>query len=335
MKRRDVLSLLGGATLTSALAASPIDAKAADRKTIYMITFRGQTDVERGFKEYLKQTSLNYQLIERDVNKDIKNIAPFLDEIRQIKPDLIYTWGSPVTLAVVGSIDEPTQPIGDIPVVFALVATPLQSRIVKTLALPGRNVTGATHVVPTETQIRAITTYRPFKKIGMIYNEDEPSSVVIRDEIRTHCNANGADLIALNFRKDAAGRPIGDDLASMVKDIKRAGAEWLHVPADTFLGTLYPKLISALIEEKLPSFGAVELAVRQGAALFGLISRYYYVGQLAALKAVQILTEGKDPGAIPVESLKRFSLIVNMKLARELEFYPPLSLLTFAEIIEV
>ena len=38
-----------------------------------------------------------------------------------------------------------------------------------------------------------------------------------------------------------------------------------------------------------------------------------------------------DPG--PVEPLARYSLIVNVQTAKRLEFYPPLSLLRFAETV--
>ena len=64
-----------------------------------------------------------------------------------------------------------------------------------------------------------------------------------------------------------------------------------------------------------------------------LISRYYSLGQLTAYKAEQILVDGVAPEAIPIETLKRFSLIINMPLARELKLYPPLAMLNYAEVI--
>ena len=70
-------------------------------------------------------------------------------------------------------------------------------------------------------------------------------------------------------------------------------------------------------------------------ALTGLVSRYYSVGQLAGAKAVEILVGGKSPATIPVERLKRFSLLVNMRVAHSLRLYPPIDMLNYAEVIAV
>ena len=72
-----------------------------------------------------------------------------------------------------------------------------------------------------------------------------------------------------------------------------------------------------------------------GAALTGLVSRYYSVGQLAGAKALVILVAGKSPAQVPVETLKRFSLLVNMQVARSLRLYPPIDMLNYAEVIAI
>ena len=73
--------------------------------------------------------------------------------------------------------------------------------------------------------------------------------------------------------------------------------------------------------------------MREAGSIAGLVARYDSVGQLAAVKCLQILVEKRPAASIPVEMLKRFSLIINMKVARELEIYPPISMLNYAEIL--
>lgn len=59
---------------------------------------------------------VNYIFIKPNLdNKEEVNALPGL--IRSKKPDLIYTWGTPTTLAVAGTIKDPI--IKDIPVVFS------------------------------------------------------------------------------------------------------------------------------------------------------------------------------------------------------------------------
>ena len=65
-----------------------------------------------------------------------------------------------------------------------------------------------------------------------------------------------------------------------------------------------------------------------------LISRYSTVGEFAAYKAEQILFDGKKAGEIPIETLTRHSLIVNLSAVRRLHTYPPLSILRLAELID-
>lgn len=305
---------------------------------ILMITFRGETDVDRGFRAYLTEAGLDMQITVRDVQQDISRVPGILREARHLQPDLIYVWGTPITLAVVGAHDAPIQGshfIRDIPVVFALVAAPLQSGIVARLDRPGGNVTGAVHVVPTDVQLRAMKSYLPFRKIGVLYNPAEQNSRAIVAQARDYCQRNGAQLIESNFHTNTAGQPISDGVEDLLAQIQKAGAQWLYLLPDTFLGSLYSRIAPAALALQLPSFGAAELAVRSGGALVGLVSRYYSVGQLAGAKALDILVSGKPAGQIPVETLKRFSLLVNMRVAKALELYPPIDMLNYAEVIAI
>ncbi|MGF2075558.1 hypothetical protein, partial [Enterococcus casseliflavus] len=84
------------------------------------------TDVERGFQEYFAARRIPVQITFRDLARDNSKMAGFLEEIRQTRPDLIYTWCTSVTLGVVGPHDavDRSKHITDIPVVFTLVAAP-------------------------------------------------------------------------------------------------------------------------------------------------------------------------------------------------------------------
>ena len=219
--------------------------------------------------------------------------------------------------------------------VFALVAAPVRSRIVERLEAPGRNVTGAVHVVPFDVQLRVMQRYRPLQKLGVLYTGSEPNSRAIVEGARATCQDSGVALLERTFRTNAQGQPTADGVEELVAQLQAEGAQWLYLLPDTFLGSVYARVTPAALQAKLPCFGAAELAVRSGAALTGLVSRYYSVGQLAGAKAVEILVGGKSPATIPVERLKRFSLLVNMRVAHSLRLYPPIDMLNYAEVIAV
>ncbi|MGF7158909.1 putative ABC transport system substrate-binding protein [Rhodoligotrophos appendicifer] len=334
MKRRHFLGLSLAASASILTASAHAQTTSAAPKRIYRITYRGRTAVEEGFDDYLAANGAKVEFIERDAQRDPSKIPGFVQEIHEMKPDLVYTWGTPVTLGTAGRYDaaEKAKYITEIPIVFALVSAPVQAGIVKSTEHPGRNVTGAVHVVPTETQLRAMESYRPFKKLGVLYSLNEQNSVSIVEDLKKLQGKLGFELIERTFRM-VDGKPVADGIPELIAEIKAAGADWLYLLPDTFLGTQYSVVAPAALSEKLPTFGAAELAIREGGALVALVARYYSVGQLAASKALKILEQGIPPEDIPIETLKRFSLIINMPVAKQLELYPPIEMLNYAEVL--
>lgn len=339
LNRRDWLALAaaaaGPAALLPARASEPARGTPQRPFRIYAVTFRGMTDVEKGFSEYFASRKIPVQISFRDMNREPKRLAGFLEEIRATRPDLIYAWGTSVTLGLVGPYDavDPAQHITDIPVVFTLVAAPTLAKIVPDMKVPGRNVTGVTHVGPTEAQMRAMAQYRPFQTLGVLYTPTEKNSVVVLEEIRRLGREMGFHTVERTFRLDAQRKPVADGAENLVRELKEAGAQWLYLSPDSFLGTLAEGVvIPTAMALGLPTFASTEQLMQAG-ALSGLVSRYYNVGQFTAHKAEQILV-GKVPAAqIPVETLKRFSYQIRMPAAKRLNLPPPLPMLAYAELI--
>jgi putative ABC transport system substrate-binding protein len=322
--------LLAGLALTA-----DRDASAQRPYRIYAITFRGMTDVEKGFQDYFTARRIPVQITFRDLNRDPSRMPGFIDEIRQTRPDLVYAWGTSVTLGVAGPYDaaDTSRYITDIPVVFTLVAAPVLAKIVPELKSSRRNVTGVYHVAPTEAQIRAMGSYRPFKTIGMLYTPTEQNSVVVVEEVREIARKQGFNVIARPLRLDANKKVIPDGAADMVRELKEQRADWLYLPPDSYLNLITKNLvIPAAMENNLPTFASTEGLMETG-ALMGLVARYHSIGQFTAYKAEQILVQKIPPARIPVETLTRFSLQVRMEVAEKLKLPPPLPMFNYAELI--
>ena len=302
---------------------------------IYAITFRGMTDVERGFQEYFTARRIPVQITWRDLNRDAARMPGFIEEIRATRPDLIYAWGTSVTLGVVGTWDayDPAKNITDIPVVFTLVAAPVLAKIVPDLKASKRNVTGVFHVAPTEAQIRAMASYRPFKSLGILYTPTEQNSVVVVDEVREVSKRLGFAVVAKPLKLDASKRVTAEGAPEMIRDLKEQKVDWLYLPPDSYLGTQAKAvIIPAAMENKLPTFASTEQLMETG-ALTGLVSRYHSIGQFTAYKAEQILVHKVPASKIPIETLTRFSLQVRMDVAEQLSLPPPLPMFNYAELI--
>lgn len=333
--------LLAGAVGAPLAALTHAQAQGQERGTtrrpwrIFAVTFRGMTDVEKGFEEYFASRKIPVQITYRDLNRDAARMPAILDEIRSTRPDLIYTWGTSVTLGVIGPYDTPSpaQYINDIPVVFTLVASPSLAKIIEKDGAPRRNVTGVVHVAPVSAQIKAMAAYRPFQTLGVLYTPTEKNSVVVLDEIRKLGRELKFDTVERTFRLDASRKVTADGAADLVRELKEGKAQWLYLPPDSFLGTLAQDvIIPTAMELGLPTFASTEQLMQAG-ALSGLVSRYYSVGQFTAHKVEQILIAKQAPASVPIETLKRFSYQIRISAAEKLKLPPPLPMFNYAEII--
>ncbi len=315
---------------------APAAASSASRYRILMLLWRGETEVEAGFRAYVEERGLPFELLVRDAGREPERIPALVDEARRLRPHLVYTWGTPLTLGVVGPHDQvdPTRHLTDVPVVFTMVAYPLEARIVPQLDAPGRNVTGTTHTVPVEAQIKAIRAYRPLKRLAVLYNPTEPNSVININELRRAAQHLNFELLAQPLPLDAQGRPDPDVLPELVERLAAREPQFLYLGPDTWIGDHRQTITEEALRHRLPVFAATERPIHDSAILLGLVAPYFHLGRFTAYKAEQILLGQRAPEEMPVETLHRFNYVVKLPVARTLDLYPPLTLLNYAEVLE-
>lgn len=340
MKRRDILALgvlsaVGADAALALLAPGRLLAHDLARPyRIYMVTWRGLTDVERGFKEYMASRKIAIEYIMRDAEQNPKRLAEFVEEILRLKPDLVYTWGTSATIGIVGKQGNSGGFIEDIPTVFTMVASPVGANLVPNLLSSGRNITGVSHFAPLSAQLAAMASYQPFSKIGVLYNSAEQNSLAGVRELRGLAVQDGFQLFEQTFRRNAAGKPVAEGIAERVRALKAAGASWLYIGSDSYLFTQLDIVVAAANACNLATFATTEAVINSPAGvLAGLVCKYFSVGQFTAYKAEQILVKKRAASDIPIETLKRFSLIIRIEAAKKLGKLPPLELFNYAEFI--
>ncbi len=303
---------------------------------VMMILFRGETEVEDGFRDYCSEREHPIELIVRNVDRRREAIPGLIAEARALRPDLVYTWGTTVTLEVVGAWDavDPARHLTDLPVVFTMVSSPVDAKVVPQLDASRRNVTGVSHIVPLETQVRAMRAYRPLRRLAVIYNADEENSVINVRQLEAVAEQLDFELLARPVPPGPDGQPDPASLPDLIADLAQREPQFLYIGPDTFVGVHRDVITQEGIRRGVPSFTATELEIRHSYAMVGLVSRYFNVGRFTAHKAERILLGGEAPGTIPVETLKRFSYLVKMPVAHQLGLYPPMSVLSYAELVE-
>ena len=326
--------------LALALSTAAAPASRADPFTIYMIVHRAGSGADDGFRDYLTANGVDADFILRDMENDRSRLPGYVEEIKALKPDLVYTQTTSVTRAVVGRLEEadPQKHVLDIPVVFSMVSFPARSKLVPEPPAPAaamlskRNITGARHVVSNPVRLNAMRAYMPFRKLGMLYDKSSGAQRRTEASMRALVEAAG-----IGFVSDSPTEPgVERDPARIeptLRRLKQAGVDFLYIPPSNFFGAHAGLVTRAATGLGLPTFCGVETLIRQH-CMTGLVSPLYAVGQFAAFKAEQILAGGKDPGEIPIETLSRFSFVVNMETAHKLKVYPPMEILRFAQFIK-
>ena len=317
----------------AALSLAAIAPARAATPRIMMLLFRGWEEACDGFRDYFTARRMPVELIVRDIAQDLSRVPALVQEAHATRPDLVYLWGTSLTMAALGPWDahDPRRHLTGIPAVFNIVTDPVGNRVVRSREAPGRPVTGTEYITPVAVQIEAMAAYRTFRRVAAPFNPREQNSVLVVREMTELLRGRGAELLPLPVPLRDDGRPNPAAIPALLREARRAEVDWLYIPPDTFLNDHRAALTASALAEGLPSFSASERFVAFADGLAGLVSRYYSVGAFTAFKAEQILAQGRAPESIPVETLTRFSYMIRMDTARLLRVFPPVGLLRIAE----
>jgi putative ABC transport system substrate-binding protein len=324
------------ALLAFVAALSP-PARAADEKLIYVVLWRGCEEACEGFKAGIAESGLAAEVVLRDAAQDKATLPGFVEEARALGADLVLTWGTSVTLGLAGTLEDIGDPrfIQDIPIVFTVVADPFGTGIARSLEGSGRaNLTGTFNRVPEAVNIEVVRAYDPtFDKLGLLYNRNEPNSLVKLEELRALSAEMGFELVALELAPGSDQPPDLTTIPERMAELAAEGVRWQYLGSSSFLyenGDLYT---ASAVENGIAVVSPYESLVRDHQALLSVATRYEEVGRLAAQQAVRILADGTAPGDLPIAQATEFAYVVNMAVARELDRFPPFEFLQVAETV--
>ena len=335
MKRREFITLLGGAAAACPLTARAQQRRATQRRiAIFHPAFPTTRLTETGgvsaWHEFFGELRrLGYVegenlIVERySAEGHHERYADLAQEIVSRNPDVIVTPTNPTVIAL-------TRITSTIPVV-AWMLDPVKAGLVTSMARPGGNLTGVTLDAGVEIW---------GKRLEILKEAMPSAATVVILAMR-----GGLEGSSEAFLRDA-GHRLGISLVFMfpqqgtTSGIERVFAEMEQQRPDAVLvsgeGDLYAhvKLIVELAEKSgLPTMGSYREHVEAG----GLMAYGFDLAELArriADDADQIL-KGAKPGDIPIYQSTRFELLINLRTAKSLALALPSALLVRAnEIIE-
>ncbi len=305
---------------------------------IGMVTWIGCEDVCKGLQDSLAANRIKADFIVMDAAQDKDQLPGFIKRARAEKMDLVITWGTKATLGMVGTLADRDNRayLNDIPVVFTVVADPIGSSIIASYDATGRsNLTGTRNRVPESVNIKSIQRYLPgFNHLGMLYEAGTPNSVGKVDEIRALSHSMGFKLDAVPLGVLADGSTDPASIKTGIEALVKAGVQFIYLGSSAFLEKESDRFTGDAVAAGLPVLTPYEDMVKTSSALMSVAAKDYDVGKLAGEQVRRILIDKARPGDISVLAMKEFAYLVNMKVAKKLNLYPPVEFLQFVEKVE-
>ena len=323
MKRREFITLLGGAAATWPLAAR------AQQPTMPVIGFLGpgsaESDAYRvmAFRQGLNESGYvegqNFTIEYRWAEGHYDRLPAMATELVHLQVTMIAATSTPSALAAKAATTT-------VPIVFEVASDPVKVGLVASLNRPGGNITGVTQraeeVAPKRLELlhELIPTARV---MALLVNPTDPA--LAEPQAREALSAAHALGLELHILNASSERDFDAAFAKLIE--LRAGG--LVIGGDAFFTSHSEQLAALAISHSVPAV----YQWRQFAAAGGLMSygsniteTHRLVGGLAGR-----ILKGDKPADLPVQQATKVELFINLKTAKTLGITFPLSLLGRAD----
>jgi ABC-type uncharacterized transport system substrate-binding protein len=325
MKRREFITLLGGAA-----AAWPLAARA---QQVALIAFLHGGDSEQfdhllaafrvGLKDMGFEAPRNIAITYRWAESRNERLPGLARELAALNPAVFVTAGGDFSAEAAKAAG------GNIPVVFVSGGDPVRSGLVTSMNRPGGNATGIT-VLTTSLEPKRLELLREIAPrtgtLGALVNPTRFDAETQARDVSEAARALGLPLEMLHASNDA-------EVESVFASLAQKGVGALLVGSDVFFYRRRQKLVLLAAHYRIPAiYQWREFALAGGLMSYGtnLADAYRQVG----IYAGRIL-RGAKPADLPVQQSTKIELVINLNSAKALGLDVPLPLLMRVdEVIE-
>jgi ABC-type uncharacterized transport system substrate-binding protein len=320
MRRREFITLLGGAAASWPLAARGQQSKIARIGALYIGTADAESfkkELREGLRElgYVEGQNIAFEF--RSAEGKLDRLPELAAELVRLKVDVIVAVYVPPSLAA-------KQATRDIPIVV-IVGDPVETGIVPSLARPGGNITGVS-LMASALAGKSVELFRDMlpsvRRVGVLGHATNPVfAQAMLDEVLL------------------AGRPTGTEIQPVVMvrgpdDFENAFATMVRERADAVVvqGSLAIKPVTDMaIKYRLPAASTPRVFADIGGLMsFGADGPASF---RHGAKFVQRILQGKQPKDLPIEQPTKFELAINLKTAKAIGLTIPEKFLQRADAL--
>ena len=327
MKRREFITVLGGAAVASPLSPLPLRAQqtAKSYRVAYLSLVADQDAVivkqRLGELGYTEGKNLIF---------DVRSAEGRLERLPQLAAEFVKT-NPDVIVAGFGTATAKAAQVAttSIPIVFTSAGDPLGTGIVKSLSRPGANITGL-HTQAGEIngkRLQILEQLSPgIRIVAVLLTPDAPFTAVALKDLGVAADARGQRLEICAVRTP-------DQLSSTMEAAVKAGATGLTILETPSLLDLRQQIADLAAKLRLVAiYGNKDFVHAGGLMSYGTVRSQLY---RRAAELVDKILKGEKPGDIPVEQPTKFELVINLKTANTFGLDIPPTLLALAdEVIE-
>ena len=328
MRRRDFITLLGGAMAAWPLAARAQQGERVRRIGVLMGRAAGDAEgqkqaavLRRGLEELHWLSARNLEIEYRWTAGDPVRAQALARELVELGVDLILANGTPSLVAARRATET-------IPIVFVAVADPVAQGFVQSLAKPGGMITGFGAEEPSmgAKWVEVLKEIVPrVASITVMFNPDTaPFAHMFLPSMQALRSAASFELMEVASESDveraisvAAARP----------------AAGLIVLPDSFLVSRRELIVTATARRRLPAIYSISEFTRSGGLVAYGIERTDLFRRGSSY--VDRILTGAKPADLPVQQPVKFELAINLKTAKALGLtVPQIMQMTADEVIE-
>jgi len=330
MKRREFITLLGGAAAAWPLAAGAQQPSSTVRRIGFLSPGVARTMAVRGLVEAFRQGLKEYGWVEgqnisveyRFAEGKEEALAGIAAALVQSRLDVIVADGT----AAIQAAKNVTQTV---PIVMAVSNDPVGTGLVASLNRPGGNITGLSILTGelVSKWLQLLTEIVPgLARVAVLSNPLNPSSAPLLEQTKAAAQSLGVEIHVAEVQGP-------DRFESAFAAIKAARAGALIVLPDGMLYSQHPRIVTFSAASHLPAlFGQKEVVEAGGLIAYGPNIPASFRRSAAY---VDKILQGAKPADLPVEQPTIFELVVNLETARAIGLTIPASILLRAdEVIE-
>jgi putative ABC transport system substrate-binding protein len=326
MRRREFITLLGGATVARPLLAS---AQQSDRIRLIGVLM-GWAENDPGAPSWLApfrdelaklgwSEGSNIRIELRWSAADADRMKRFAKELVDLRPDAIFAQTTPA----ISALARETRTIA---IVFVLVSDPIGSGFTTSLARPSGNITGFTGNDPAIggkwmellKEIAPRTT-----RVALLSNpETSPQLQFYMPSIKATASSVAVEV-------SVAPVHAKEEIEAVIAAQARALGGGLIVMPDPFTNANAEMIVALAARHRVPAIYNDPFHVGLG----GLIAYGTDFAELfrQAAEYIDRMLKGAKPGELPIQQPTKYELVINLKTAKALGLTIPESVLSLAD----